>query len=307
MAILSHQSKLALIGLSIARGAYGVDPLNDVSLPPPEDFVSCLFQKSLIFDLPGSCSYDLFKNALQDKMNMHLSCKRNDADWEIMAVFGVGSALDAKTKFDELCHQAITNQMQRRSVFDFNDVTDMDHDFNKAFFDGGSSWIDGSMTARQAEQLQTILPIVPIVPEEASTNFHGNSKRIRSIHQNVARKRPISWPDNIQNFNTCQANSAMCCWVDHDETRDLRYQRNTDLCYVDYSRAPSSSHVEAGLGLFGGLQDAFCHGFAWGEGSIDDQFKGNLLFLSEIHENMYIQGLSKNVAGKTCNVASVSL
>jgi hypothetical protein len=31
------------------------------------------------------------------------------------------------------------------------------------------------------------------------------------------------------------------------------------------------------------------------------------LFLSEIHENMYIRGLTKSIPGKTFNVASVSL
>ena len=163
-----------------------------------------------------------------------------------------------------------------------------------AFFDGGSSWIDGGMPARKAQVLQN-LP--PALSSSASSKFRGNSQRLNSIFQRVAHKRPISWPDNIENFRHCAANAAMCCWVDHDELLGTQYARNTDLCYVDYSRAQSSSHMEVGLGLFGGMQDAYCHGFAWESGSLGDLFKGNLLFLSEIYDNMHNKGLSKNVAG----------
>lgn len=137
----------------------------------------------------------------------------------------------------------------------------------------------------------------------ASNKFHGDSRRINAIVQKVAHERQISWPDSIENFRHCAANAAMCCWVDHDETRGVQYARNTDLCYVDYSRATSSSHMETGLGLFGGMQDAFCHGFAWDEDSLDDLFKGNLLFLSEVYDNMHNKGLSKNVAGEMTRVS----
>ena len=163
-----------------------------------------------------------------------------------------------------------------------------------AFFDGGSSWIDGGMPARKAQAPKNL-----DLSTGASSKFRGNLKRINSIANKVAYKRPISWPESIENFQHCDANAAMCCWVDHDETRDGQYHaRNTDLCYVDYARAPSSSHMEVGLGLFGGMGDAYCHGFAWESGGLDDLFKGNLLFLSEIYNNMHNRGLSKNVAGE---------
>ena len=280
-----------LATLAAKSGVHAVlDPLPFI---PPEDFVSCLNKKSLRFVLPGKCSYDLFKRATEAKMLPHRSCRGNDVDMEIMAVLNVGSVYEAKAKFDQMCQEAIRFRMGRAKEFEFEGVTNMDHNFNKAFFDGGSSWIDGGLPIRKAKaQLQD--PSNDLV---ASSNFRGNSQRIKQIHQNVAQKRPISWPDNLENFDGCAANSAMCCWVDHAITQDVQYKSNTDLCYVDFARAPSSSHAKSGVGLFSKSEEVFCHGFAWEEGSIDDAFKGNLLFLSEIHENMHNRGHSKNIAG----------
>ena len=281
-----------LAALAAKSGVYAI--IGPLPFIPPEDFVSCLNKKSLSFVLPETCSYDLFKRAAEAKMSTHRSCRRNDVEMEIMAVLNVGSIHDAKAKFDEMCQEAIWDRMKRVPEFEFDKVTNMDRNFNKAFFDGGSSWIDGGMPIRKAKALLQN----PQHDLGASDNFHGNSKRIKNIYENVAKKRPISWPDNLENFDGCAANSAMCCWVDHETTQDVGYKSNTDLCYVDYTRAPSSSFVKTGLGLFGESEEVFCHGFAWEEGSIDDAFKGNLLFLSEVHENMHNRGHSKNVVGK---------
>jgi hypothetical protein len=111
----------------------------------------------------------------------------------------------------------------------------------------------------------------------------------------------MTWPDNYENFEQCHLNAAMCCWVDHDPTQDAHFHKNTEVCYVDNTRAPSSNHIDAGVSLYGGInghEAAFCHGFAWEDGSLDDAFKGNLLFLSEIYENMHNHGLSNNVPGE---------
>lgn len=283
----SHQAIPAWMGLSclLAKGE------SAHVLAIPHDFVSCLNKKSLKFHLEGSCSYDLFREQVEVRMLQHLSCKKNDADMEIMAVLNTPSIQDAKAKFDEMCRDTIKDIMERRPTFDFNRFSNMDRNFNKAFFDGGSSWIDGGVPAHKAN-----------IPQNSNTmtssNFKGKSDRIHSIYQNVAKRRPMSWPDNLDNFHDCAANAAMCCWVKHDSTQDARYHRNTDICYVDYSRAPSSSHMDSGIGLFGGMQGAYCHGFAWEDGSIDDLLKGNLLFASEIVENMKVRGLSKNVPGE---------
>lgn len=261
------------------------------ALTIPHDFVSCLSKKSLKFQLQGSCSYDLLREQVEARMTQHLSCRKNDADMEIMAVLKTSSIHDAKAKLAEMCQNAVKVVIQRKPTFDFNKFSNMDGDFNKAFFDGGSSWIDGGVPAHKAKEPKNSVM-------SSSNNFKGKSERIQSIYQNVAMRRQMSWPDNLDNFHNCAANAAMCCWVKYDSTQEARYHTNTDICYVDYSRAPSSTHMNSGIGLFGGMQSAYCHGFAWEEGSADDLLKGNLLFASEIVENMKVRGLSKNVPGE---------
>lgn len=256
--------------------------------------ISCLNEKTIQLFLPGRCSYDLLTTAVAAKMSELRSCRDKNPDLEIMAMLNVDTTENAKKSFDLLCKDALLSSMEGRAAFEFDRFSNMDHDFNKAFFDGGSSWNDGGMSLKQA---LTSNENSPSSLNGASLNFRGDSGRLSFVAQNIARKRPISWPGQVENFYGCAANSAMCCWVEHDESQDERYKKNTDLCYVDYSRAPLSSHMESGLGIFSGLEHSFCHGFAWENGSLDDLFKGNLLFLSEIYENMHNRGLSKNVPG----------
>lgn len=256
--------------------------------------ISCLNEKTLQLNLPGRCSYDLLFTAVAEKMSELRSCRNNHPDSEIMAMLNVDTVNNAKKALDRLCNDVLISSMKGRAVFEFESFSNMDHDFNKAFFDGRSSWNEGGMSFNQAQTLSQ-RPLNDL--GGASTNFRGNSKRISSIARDVALKRTISWPDTYENFDECAANSAMCCWVDHDESQDDYYQKNTDLCYVDYSRAPSSSHVERGLAIFKGSENAFCHGFAWENDSLNDMFKGNLLFLSEIYENMHNRGLARSVPG----------
>ena len=270
--------------------------MNHALLTAPHDyFVPCLSTLSLNFLLQGSCSFRLLTEQFEARMAKRRSCRGNNAAMEIMAVLNTASVHEAETKFDEMCRDGIMDMTQHRPTFDFYSFSNMDHDFYKAFFDGRSSWIDGGKAAHKVSRHPQNHSNVSV----ASANFKGNSDRIMSIYQHVAKRRPMSWPKNMDNFHNCAANAAMCCWIKYDSTRDTRYHRNTDICFVDYSRAPSSSHVNSGIGLFGGMQDgAYCHGFAWEDGSIDDLYKGNLLFASEIVENMNVRGLSKNIPGE---------
>eukprot|EP00804_Cyclotella_cryptica_P026157 CCRYP_013045-RA/>CCRYP_013045-RA protein AED:0.08 eAED:0.08 QI:177/0.92/0.64/1/0.92/0.85/14/257/1181 len=278
---------VSLVVSSLAVSLTGIHGL-------PGDPISCLKEKTVQLMLPGRCSYDLLFAAVEEKMSGLRSCRDNHPDFEIMAMLNVGTVNDAKKTLDRLCNDALVPNMKGRAVFEFDSFSNMDYDFNKAFFDGRSSWNYGGMTFKQAQKAKNN----PITNSGGASNkFHGNSKRISFIAQNVAGIRTISWPDNFENFDRCATNSAMCCWVDHDESQDDHYKKNTDICYVDYSRAPLSSHIHSGMGIFDGSENAFCHGFAWEDDSLNDVFKGNLLFLSEIYENMHNRGLSKSLPG----------
>lgn len=144
------------------------------------------------------------------------------------------------------------------------------------------------------------------------TYFDGNTGH--------ARNGKISWPDDVTNFDpdTCELNAAMCCYVkdrqaddgngncdngaDNDQYDTLCVDKdpgdNTDLCLVDYSRAPSSNGIASdGFALFPldnqeGEGTIHCHGFAW---SNDDhhmysRYKGNNLFYISMYDHMYKRG-----------------
>jgi hypothetical protein len=57
--------------------------------------------------------------------------------------------------------------------------------------------------------------------------------------------------------------------------------------------------MERGYGLYPSDQEGvYCHGFAWGEGSTEEELKGNLLFMGDVYENVLKRGMKKNVVGK---------
>jgi hypothetical protein len=289
---LANNSIRFLFGLAaILSGA----PQSNGQLLPQSGglgYVSCLKKKAFQVHLPQHCSFEHLRDALQQKLpNLGARCANKDASLEIEALFDVANETDAKSIVDALCVDAILQFASKRVEFEFERFSLMDQDFNKAFFDGGSSWNEGGKHINRGGQQLSAGSV------QGSDKFRGNADRIESINTHVALKRPMSWPDNLENFAQCSLQSAMCCWVDHDEAQDAYYKKNTDLCYVDFSRAPSSSHISSGYSIFDGDEDAFCHGFAWDDGSVADVFKGNLLFHKEIYDHMHKKGLSRNVPG----------
>eukprot|EP00804_Cyclotella_cryptica_P029554 CCRYP_020200-RA/>CCRYP_020200-RA protein AED:0.22 eAED:0.22 QI:826/0.4/0.33/0.83/0/0/6/0/653 len=266
------------------------------SFYPPDP---CLSNDTFQLVLDGRCTYDALRNAIADKLSRLSSpCDFSDPNFELVSLFSPEwNETDARSAVEELCTNAIMEKLGPRGSFDFDLFSGMDHEFNKAFFDGQSAWNDGGAKWNGKSVAE---PQALVSNGEASPEFHGRSKTILSVKNRHATTRQMTWPDNYENFAQCDLNAAMCCWVDHDPAQEVHFQKNTDICYVDNTRAPSSNHIDAGVALYGGingLETAFCHGFAWEEGSLDDVFKGNLLFLSEIYENMHNHGLSNNVPG----------
>eukprot|EP00956_Cyclotella_meneghiniana_P032326 scaffold88288_cov62-Cyclotella_meneghiniana.AAC.3 len=260
-----------------------------------EEYEPCLVNERVELLLEGTCSYDVLYEAVADKLLERIeSCPSSDPVYEIIALLDAENETDSRVIVDEMCKDAILAALTKKSPFEFDRFSGMDHDFNKAFFDGQSSWNDGGMTKKQANK--------PPKDDdgEASDEWQGNSKAVSDIYERHADRRQMTWPDAYENFQDCQLNAAMCCWVDYDASLGPEFHNNTEICYVDNERAPSSNHINAGFSLYGdihGHEEAFCHGFAWESDSLDDYFKGNLLFLSEVYDNMHTAGLSNNVPG----------
>jgi hypothetical protein len=284
---LLHLSLVLSLGVTACKGASNARKLYTPS--------GCLDAYSFELIFEGECTYEELSLAVADKLaSLPLACSSNDVDDEVIALLYATDEDHARSIVDDLCADAIRDQVFSKDPFDFDRFSGHDHEFNKAFFDGQSSWNDGGMTWKKA------LLNPPTSNGDASDEFHGSSKIVSDIYDMHAMKRQMTWPDQYENFEECNLNVAMCCWVDHDATLDPRFVKNTDICYVDNTRAPSSNHIDAGFSIYGGAngnEDTFCHGFAWEDGSLDDTFKGNLLFISEIYENMHNHGLSNNVPG----------
>ena len=273
------------------------------SSPSLTDWNPCFVNKKIDLTLYGVCTYDALYMAVTKKLlEFESSCPDSNPTYEVLSLLGADNETDARTMIDEMCKDAILFALTKSGPFVFDRFSGMDHDFNKAFFDGQSSWNDGGMTIKQTNRPP------PAFEAGASDEWRGKSKAVVDIFDRHAVRREMTWPGGYENFQDCQLNAVMCCWVDHDVTQDFNYHNNTEICYVDNERAPSSNHINAGLSLYGGIHgkaEAFCHGFAWESGSLDDTFKGNHLFMAEIYENMHNKGLSNNVPGKTRSPCSV--
>jgi hypothetical protein len=131
----------------------------------------------------------------------------------------------------------------------------------------------------------------------------------------VARRGLIDLPEQITNFESCEARVAMCCWVsdrqvDNDGNCALPYDENcvnaepsdnTDVCAVKLGRAQDSNNVRNGVTVFPGMIEGrtHCHGLAWTDDRLDTSniFKGNNLFHISAFDHLVKRGYVKNVPG----------
>jgi hypothetical protein len=72
------------------------------------------------------------------------NCGRYETMAEILMMLNVSSVTDAKKRVGQLCKDAIVANSEHSGAFEFEQFSMTDHDFNKAFFDGHSSWNDGA-------------------------------------------------------------------------------------------------------------------------------------------------------------------
>jgi len=163
--------------------------------------------------------------------------------------------------------------------------------------------------------------------KQLSTRQNGVFGQIKAFDRGVSKKEVVSWPsDDIDNFNGCEMNTVMCCWVtdrvinngdnngdckgpypnrkpDDGESNciDADPADNTDLCYVDMERSPQANHVEGGFALFPGdvEEGTHCHGFIWSDDQDDasNVYKANNLFYVSMEDHLRTRGYVRNVPG----------
>uniref|UniRef100_A0A7S1D1C3 Uncharacterized protein n=1 Tax=Cyclophora tenuis TaxID=216820 RepID=A0A7S1D1C3_CYCTE len=222
---------------------------------------------------------------------------------ELRLQLGVSTEQQARDEVWRACRTALNNKyMDEYTPFPAisGENTNV---WDKAFFDGGTDWND----MRETKDINEM------------TKYHSwamPNSRISTAYWSQARYNSgIRWPE-IKNFNNCELNAVNCCWVQDRQAEDdngdceVRYDANctdanpmdnTDVCYVDMSRSPTSNRVSAGFALFenNAEDEVHCHGFAW---SSDDNhptslFKGDVLMFVSMKDHLMDRGYVKNIPG----------
>ena len=248
----------------------------------------CLSSYSINTD---ECSLDALSTSLQAELDL-VNCS-HDAASEIQLTLG-NTREEILDKIAEACSAA---------YLPFGAISGEDHIFDKEYYDGGTYW---------NEQRQSV--------DKNGITIHklksDPGSRIHDIYDNISESNGITFPDNLTNFENCDLNAVMCCFVQDRQAGDNNgncatpYDEkcvdanpgdNTDICYVDMSRSPTSSRTTDGFSLFEGddEDDSHCHGFAWAEDSTDisARFKGNNLFYVSMYDHFTQRGYVRNVPG----------
>ena len=172
----------------------------------------------------------------------------------------------------------------------FSKITNKGWQFDNNFFDGGT-----------------------LLNEE----YEPVEVEFDEVYENIAQDTLITYPDDSvsKNFADCQAQSAMCCWVqdryddgngdgdcEEDDCKDADPADNTNVCYVDLEAGSQSSHVGGGDAIFSRTEDegaVHCHGFAWDqdETSTDYRYRGNVLFFVSMYDHLSERGYVREVPG----------
>merc|ERR1712176_972943 len=104
----------------------------------------------------------------------------------------------------------------------------------------------------------------------------------------------------ISNFNNCDKNAVMCCYVSkkRSDATDGTPTDNTDVCYHDMSQSQRSARVKNGYAYFGGDAEgeAYCEAFAWDD-DVDGPYKGNTLFHVAMEKAFLQNSYTRSVPG----------
>jgi hypothetical protein len=221
---------------------------------------------------------------------------------------------DLKDKVYQFCENTLLQDSEKISYNDIGNLfTDENpHRWIKEFYDG-NTFLNQEVQERRGGG-----PAGKRVDE---------GSEIRNIFRNESKSGPISWPeDYITNFDQCELNTVMCCWVtdrvinnngngdcsspypradgadvDSSGCIDSDPADNTDVCYADHSRSPDANHVAGGFTIFPGDSEgaAHCHGFVWTDEILSDsnRFKANNLFYVSMFDHLRNRGYTRNIPG----------
>ena len=148
------------------------------------------------------CSLGRVKRVLKNMVNNLTGC--GSLNEELKDVFGTGRGSESRAMIEAAC--AAAPEPSHDATSSFRDILDLDYHvsedltedeaedrFLKEFYDGN-----------------TFINQVVGRSDPSKTVF----RQIKSFRQEVAKKEVVSWPsEDIDNFNSCEMNTVMCCWV----------------------------------------------------------------------------------------------
>lgn len=237
-----------------------------------------------------TCGYEDF---VQELRKVFKNCNQNVGEY-LKDIFEVDTEREVKERLAEICAEG---------GVPFQTITNKGPVFDKELYDGGTFYNEEREFQDSYGYVKERLSVSP-----------GAS--IKQIYDEVADENVISWPEYIDNFQECKIRAAYCCFVADRQAGDnfgscgkpyeekcinAKPKKNTDICYHDMKRSPTSSRTSHGYALFKDNEDAgtVCHGFAWSDDATDisSRFKGNKLFVTSLYEELFKKGYVRSVPG----------
>lgn len=272
--------------------------------------------------LPGGCYLSSIK---QIGYNRHESPSANDdygnicretcgtVDQEMYAIFKADNEQGLHLQIEETCNRARTameDNSRFEDIFDESFTGTPKARFYKEYYDGGTTLNEN------------------VNGERGTYNLAQETTPVLDFQRTKLNSGAVSWPDNaVTNFHTtgqgCELNGVMCCFIqdrraDDDGDCQTPYfgvgptggcvdkdpADNTDICYVDHTRSPTSSHVAGGFTIYddaidGGEGKSHCHGFAWANDltHYTHRYRANNLAYVSFVDHVRNRGYVRNVPG----------
>mmetsp|Transcript_7445 Transcript_7445/g.10812 ORF Transcript_7445/g.10812 Transcript_7445/m.10812 type:complete len:712 (+) Transcript_7445:136-2271(+) len=268
----------------------------------------------LVFDGVKGCSYEaLLAVYTTDFSDPLFTCSDTTAEADLWLKLNATTRDQAQAYVkNNIC----APMYSARSYVPFTDISYRGPDsyqFVKRYFDGLTEW---------NEQVETLFGSNGI--GQVSQNLKADSISVTRFFAGDGSSKQVEFPTQISNFQSCQSNSVMCCWVTDRQSGDANgncaspYDSqcvdkdpgdNTDLCYVDHN---SSNTVDGatsnGEELFPFDDDnnsgnaegpIHCHGFAWSNDPLDftARYNGNKAFFVAPYDHMNQRGYVRAVPG----------
>ena len=152
------------------------------------------------------CTFGKVKKVFTVMMNELAGC--GTLVEEIKDVFQTNRLQDAKTIIKNACDAA---PVSNEATSSFRDILDLP--YNDAAQDLSQEEAEDRFLKEYYDG-NTFLNQEVGNHKQLSTRQYGVFGQIKEFDRGVSKKEVVSWPsDDVDNFNDCEMNTVMCCWV----------------------------------------------------------------------------------------------